>query len=55
MTDPTCQAGVRDGVSLMSFPPARYASVVEPVIFLHEYWKNTQYEGLKLGTVSRKV
>jgi len=29
VTDPTCQAGVRDGVSLMSFPPARYASVGE--------------------------
>lgn len=29
MTDPTCQTGVRDGVSLMSFPPARYASVGE--------------------------
>lgn len=20
---------------------------MEPVIFLHEYWKNTQYEGFK--------
>lgn len=29
VTDPTCQAGVRDGVTLMSFPPASSASIGE--------------------------